>query len=422
MTISVPPLEKNVQDAFAALKASDTVKKALDLALAEVDHALKEQVELCEIPAPTFDEGKRAAALVERFKAYGLKDVAIDEIGNVIGRRPGKGKGPVLVLASHMDTVFPADTDVTVKIEGTRYTAPGIGDNCSGLRAILQVLRCFNTLNIQTEGDLWFVGTVGEEGNGDIRGSKYLCAHYPIDGFIAVDGTNINRVLKGATGSHRWLLSVDGPGGHSFLRFGKNPSAIHAVCIAGARVAHIKVPESPKTTFTIGTISGGTTVNAIAAHCEVQVDMRSVDNKELLKLESAILTAFEDAVEEENAIWDVTDEALKLKLTKTQIGMRPAGMRPDTCPVLQCSRAAQEVLGIELTQYDMASTDANAPMSCDIPATCLGSGGKDVGEHSLKEYFEAIDTHLGPQLVFLAAAALVGIEGNAPLLTVRKKA
>ena len=389
MTISLPPLEKNVQDTFATLKASDTVKKALDLALAEVDRGLKEQVELCEIPAPTFDEGKRAAALVERLKAYGLKDVTIDEIGNVIGRRPGKGNGPVLVLASHMDTVFPADTDVTVKIEGTRYTAPGIGDNCSGLRALLQVLRCFNTLNIQTEGDIWFVGTVGEEGNGDIRGSKYLCAHYPIDGFIAVDGTDINRVLKGATGSHRWLLSVDGPGGHSFLRFGKNPSAIHAVCIAGARVAHIKVPETPKTTFT---------------------------------LESTILKAFEDAVEEENAIWGVTDDALKLKLTKTQIGMRPAGVRPDTCPVLQCSRAAQEALGIELTRYDMASTDANAPMSHDIPATCLGSGGKDVGEHSLKEYFEAVDTHLGPQLVFLATAALVGIDGNAPILTVRKKA
>ena len=194
MTISLPPLEKNVQDTFAALKASDTVKKALDLALAEVDRGLKEQVEICEIPAPTFDEGKRAAALVERLKAYGLKDVTIDEIGNVIGRRPGKGNGPVLVLASHMDTVFPADTDVTVKIEGTRYTAPGIGDNCSGLRALLQVLRCFNTLNIQTEGDIWFVGTVGEEGNGDIRGSKYLCAHYPIDGFIAVAGTDINRV------------------------------------------------------------------------------------------------------------------------------------------------------------------------------------------------------------------------------------
>ena len=149
--------------------------------------------------------------------------------------------------------------------------------------------------------------------------------------------------------------------------------------------------------------------------------MRSTDNKELLKLETTILTAFEEAVEEENAIWGVTDDALKLKLTKTQIGMRPAGMRPDTCPVLQCSRAAQEALGIELTGYDLASTDANAPMSHDIPATCLGSGGNGVGEHSLKEYFEAINTHLGPQLVFLAAAALVGIEGNAPLLTVRKK-
>ncbi len=420
MTTSAPIIEASVQEIFAKLKSSEKIQKALALCVSEADRAMEEQVALCEIPAPTFAEEKRAQAIIERMKSYGLTDVSVDEIGNVIGRRPGKGNGPVLVLASHIDSVFPIETDVTVKKEGVRYTAPGIGDNCAGQRAILQVLRCFNDLDIQTEGDIWFVGTVGEEANGDIRGAKHLVAHNAIDGFIAVDGTNINRVLHGAVGSHRWRLSVDGPAGHSFIRFGKVPSAIHAVCLAGARVAQIKVPQEPKTTFTIGTISGGTTVNAIAGHCEVEVDMRSVDNAELLKLESTILNYFEEAVDAENAFWNITDDNLKVKLTKTQIGNRPAGVRPDNCPVVQCSLAAQQALGIELTSYGMSSTDANAPMSQNIPSTCLGAGGNGVNEHSLTEYFDAIDTHLGPQLVFLTAAALVGVEGNSPILPIRK--
>ena len=421
MTATLPPIEAEVQAAIDALKAMPAVAKALEQAKAEVDRAMTEQVELCEIPSPTFAEGDRAKSVAERMRAYGLTDVTIDAIGNVIGKRPGKGRGPVLALGAHMDSVFPAGTDVRVKQEGNIYRAPGIGDNCSGLRALLQVLRCFNENQIETEGDIWFVGTVGEEGNGDIRGSKYLTANYPIDGFIAIDSTDVGRVLRGAVGSHRWRLAVDGPAGHSFADFGKVPSAIHAVCLAGARVAHIEVPKDPKTTFTIGKISGGTTVNTIAGHCEVEIDMRSVNNEVLLDLEAKVLKAFEDAVLEENGIWGVTDPEKQVKLTKTQIGNRPAGIRPDSCPVLQCARAAQKALGIETTNYGLSSTDANAPMSRGIPATCLCSGGKGVGAHTLKEYFVMENTHLGPQLVFLAAAALSGAAGHKAILPVREK-
>lgn len=421
MTVTLPPIEAEVQAAIDALKATPAVAKALEQARAEVDRAMTEQVELCEIPSPTFAEGDRAKSVAERMRAYGLTDVTIDAIGNVIGKRPGKGRGPVLALGAHMDSVFPAGTDVRVKQEGNIYRAPGIGDNCSGLRALLQVLRCFNENQIETEGDIWFVGTVGEEGNGDIRGSKYLTAHYPIDGFIAIDSTDVGRVLRGAVGSHRWRLAVDGPAGHSFADFGKVPSAIHAVCLAGARVAHIEVPKDPKTTFTIGKISGGTTVNTIAGHCEVEIDMRSVNNDVLLDLEAKVLKAFEEAVVEENGIWGVTDPEKQVKLTKTQIGNRPAGIRPDSCPVLQCARAAQKALGIETTNYGLSSTDANAPMSRGIPATCLCSGGKGVGAHTLKEYFVMENTHLGPQLVFLAAAALSGACGRKAILPVREK-
>lgn len=421
MTATLPPIEAEVQAAIDALKATPAVAKALEQAKAEVDRAMTEQVELCEIPSPTFAEGDRAKSVAERMRAYGLTDITIDAIGNVIGKRPGKGHGPILALGAHMDSVFPAGTDVRVKQEGNIYRAPGIGDNCSGLRALLQVLRCFNENQIETEGDIWFVGTVGEEGNGDIRGSKYLTANYPIDGFIAIDSTDVGRVLRGAVGSHRWRLAVDGPAGHSFADFGKVPSAIHAVCLAGARVAHIEVPKDPKTTFTIGKISGGTTVNTIAGHCEVEIDMRSVNNDVLLDLEAKVLKAFEDAVVEENGIWGVTDPDKQVKLTKTQIGNRPAGIRPDSCPVLQCARAAQKALGIETTNYGLSSTDANAPMSRGIPATCLCSGGKGIGAHTLKEYFVMENTHLGPQLVFLAAAALSGACGRKAILPVREK-
>ena len=421
MTQNIPPLSEEVLAQVKKLAEKPEVKAAMEQAAREVDRAMEEQIELCEIEAPTFHEEVRARRVAELMRAYGLTDVVTDPIGNVVGRRPGKGNGPVLALGAHMDTVFPAGTDVKVRREGNIYRAPGIGDNCSGLRALLQILRMFNDQKIETEGDILFVGTVGEEGNGDIRGSKALFdGTRHIDGFIAIDSTDVGRVLNGATGSHRWRLSVDGKGGHSYADFGRCPSAIHAICRAGAKVGCFKVPADPKTTYTIGTIKGGTTVNTIAAHCEVEVDMRSVSNEELLKLEARVLKAFEEAVQEENDFWGITDESLKLKLTKTQIGNRPAGMRPDDCPVLQTARSAQKVLGIELTKYMCSSTDANAPMSLGIPSTCLCSGGRGVNAHSVTEYFEKVDTQLGPQLVFLTAAALVGACGEKPVLPVRK--
>ena len=421
MTQNIPPLSEEVFAQVKKLAAMPAVKAAMEQAAREVDRAMEEQIELCEIEAPTFHEETRAKRVAELMRAYGLTDVVTDPIGNVVGRRPGKGNGPVLALGAHMDTVFPAGTDVKVRREGIIYRAPGIGDNCSGLRALLQILRMFNDQKIETEGDILFVGTVGEEGNGDIRGSKALFdGTRHIDGFVAIDSTDVGRILHGATGSHRWRLSVDGKGGHSYAEFGRCPSAIHAICRAGAKVGCFRVPADPKTTYTIGTIKGGTTVNTIAAHCEVEVDMRSVSNEELLKLEDRVLKAFEEAVQEENDFWGITDESLKLKLTKTQIGNRPAGMRPDDCPVLQTARSAQKVLGIELTKYMCASTDANAPMSLGIPATCLCSGGRGMNAHSVTEYFEMVDTQLGPQLVFLTAAALVGACGEKPVLPVRK--
>lgn len=406
MTNSIPELDQNVFEKIQALSQTAEVQKALKLIEEEVDFAMQEQIDLCEIPAPTFEESVRAQEIVKRMRSYGLTDVSVDEIGNVIGKRPGTKGEKNIVIAAHMDTVFPAGTDVTVKKEGNTYRAPGIGDNCSGLRAILQVLRALEKSGIQTEENLWFVGSVGEEGNGDIRGAKHLVANNKIDAFIAVDSTDVGRILRGAVGSHRYRITVQGPGGHSFAAFGKTPSAIHAMMRAGAKIADIQVPKEPKTTFTIGTIKGGTSVNTIAPQCQVDIDIRSVANAELEKVEAQVFAAFDQAIAEENARWGITDDQRKVHWVKEQIGNRPAGLRPDNCPVLQAARSAQKLLGIALTNYGLSSTDANAAMSKNIPSTCLCSGGNGVGAHTLGEYFEMKDTHLGPQLILLTVLGL----------------
>ena len=204
------------------------------------------------------------------------------------------------------------------------------------------------------------------------------------------------------------------------MDFGKIPSAIHAMCHAGHLIDQLTPPSEPYTTFNIGTIKGGTSVNTIAPSCEVDVDIRSISNEELLKLEAQIFQAFEDGVAEENKRWDITDPEKMLKLTKKQIGDRPAGARPDDCPVIQSALCAQKLLGIELTQFCPSATDANAPISRNIPSACLGSGGLSEKFHSLDEYFVAQDIHQGPQLVLLAACALVGAEGQKPLLPIIK--
>lgn len=212
MQTGIPQLDQETYLSVKTLKDSAKVTRALQIAFDEAELGMKEQVELCGIPAPTFQEALRAEEIARRMKAYGLSDVTTDDIGNVIGFRPGKGHGPVLAIGAHMDTVFPATTDVTVRQEGNRYFAPGIGDNCSGLRALLQIIRSLNEADIHTEGGIYFVATVGEEGLGDIRGSKYFVATHKIDGFIAIDNTEIGRILKGAVGSHRYRITIEGPG------------------------------------------------------------------------------------------------------------------------------------------------------------------------------------------------------------------
>ena len=417
----IPAIDESVLAQMQVVASLPKVQKGLQIAQDQAERAMVEQVELCEIASPTFHEETRAKEIARRMKEYGLTDVTMDGIGNVVGVRKGKGNGPVLVIDAHMDTVFPHGIDVTVRREGDTYYAPGIGDNTSGCRALLQLVRCFNESGVETEGDVLFVGTVGEEGNGDIRGAKFMVnGARQVDGYIAIDSFSEGVVVNGGVGCHRWRVNIAGPGGHSFVDFSQVPSAIHAMCHAGHLIGHLAPPSEPYTTFNIGTIKGGTSVNTIAPNCEVDIDIRSIANEELLKLEAQIFEALDAGVAEENKRWGITNSDKMVKLTKTQIGDRPAGARGGDCPVIQCALSAQKILGIELTQYGPSATDANAPISKNIPAACLGSGGISEKYHTVDEYFIDKDSFKGPQLVFLAACTLVGVEGQKPLLPIKK--
>lgn len=416
----LPPVLAHVTAAADALSACPVVKDAIAAILRDEKLTLADQIGITEVEAPPFHEEVRAKELVRRFEALGLTGVFIDPEGNVIARRAGTGNGPTLVLGAHLDTVFPEGTDVKVREENGIYHAPGISDDARGLAVILQVLRTLQEQKIETVGDICFVCTVGEEGNGDLRGSKYLFhkSGMAIDGFISVDGVDPGRLLCAATGSKRYRVHFDGPGGHSWKNFG-NSSAIHAMGRAIAKIADVRPCEDPRTTFTCGTIAGGTTVNSIAAHCEMELDMRSAGGKELDEIEAQILPLIRQACDEENARWGAQGEEA-VKLTLEPIGHRPGGKQSDEVSVLQAARAAMGELGIELKKYTAASTDHNIAVSCGVPATTLGGGGAEGHNHNVREWYDPKDGYLGAQLAFLTALILVGMKGvTEPVLVKR---
>src|SRR4051794_31483067 len=304
-----------VEAAYQAILAHPKVIKTLDDIKADDDTAFAEQKRITEIPAPPYKEQARAEYYLKRFHELGFKDASIDAEGNVIGLRKGSGGGPKLVVSAHLDTVFPEGTDVTVKEKDGMILAPGIGDDSRGLAALLSLIQAMNANDIKTVGDVMFVGTVGEEELGNLRGVKALFRdHNDIDGFISIDGLGITRIVNQATGSHRYEMIFRGPGGHSFQEFGL-PSAIHAMGRAIAKISELQTPKQPKTTFTVGTVVGGTSVNAIAAEARMAVDMRSDSPEELLKLEARLLDLVKDAVKEENTRWNSDKISVEIKLT-----------------------------------------------------------------------------------------------------------
>jgi tripeptide aminopeptidase len=408
-----------VDTALQAIVENTKVKAALDAIKADDAAALAEQKRITEIAAPPYKEKVRAEYYLKRMQELGFKDASIDAEGNVIALRKGSGGGrPKLAIAAHLDTVFPEGTDVTVKEKDGMVIGPGIGDDARGLVALLAIIKAMNANGIATVGDILFVGDIGEEELGNLRGMKALFRdHTDIDGFISIDGLGIDRVVNQATGSHRYEFVFKGPGGHSFQEFGL-PSAIHAMGRAIAKISDLQTPSDPRTTFTVGTVHGGTSVNAIAAEARMAVDMRSNSTEELLKLEAKLLDLVKQAVAEENARWKTDKLTAEIKL----IGDRPAGIvAADSPVVLAAQKSVVAVAPGQKVTLAGSSTDSNQPMSLGIPAVTIGGGGEGGNWHSRNEWYKPVDAWLGPQRALLALLMLQGLDGvTKPTLAVRQ--
>lgn len=371
---------------------------------------IAQQRSICEIPAPPFKETARAAEFRRRLQALGLRP-RIDAVGNVIAIRPGSGKGPTIVLAGHLDTVFPEGTDVRVRVENGRLKAPGIADNCRGLAVVLAVARAYQRADPRHDARIIFVGDVGEEGAGDLRGVRHLFEKElkgEIDYFIAVDGAGFGVVSR-AVGSIRYRVTYKGPGGHSYGAFGI-PNPIHALGRAIAGISDIQVPASPKTTFNVGVINGGTSVNSIAFEAAMDVDMRSESADALRALDLMVRRSVQDALDAENTRWG-SERAARARITMVidTIGIRPTGAQSDSARIVQVALEAAHTLGFDPVP-GASSTDANVPISLGIPGISLDGGGREAGSHSLNEWYEdGPNGWLGPQWAALILARLAGI-------------
>ncbi len=396
--ISAPAGQPSVGD---ALMARPEVRSAMDFVRAHENDVLDEQVRLCGIPAPPFGERQRAEAYRDAFARLGLRNVRIDAEGNVIGERPGRQARPRVILSAHLDTVFPADTNVTAKREGAVIRGPGIADDCRGLAVLLGVVRALGT--IETNGTVTFVGTVGEEGLGDLRGVKHLFRKElagQVDTFVSIDGAGASITHK-AVGSRRYRVTFSGRGGHSFADFGMaNP--VHALGRAIAGIAAIDVPEDPRTTFNVGRIGGGTSVNAIAEEAWMEIDLRSSDPAALAELDGRVDSALDKALADENRRASGRGQ---LTIDKQLVGDRPAGEIPASAPLVRTAVDVSRALGVAAHMAE-GSTDANIPLSLGIPAITIDGGGTGSGAHTLEEAFDATDSWKGTARALLLILAL----------------
>jgi len=389
--------------------------EAVDFLRADHDRFVEDLIALTEIPAPPFMEGERAEAYLRMLQAHGLADVSMDAEGNVMGVRKGSGSGSVLAVLAHLDTVFPEGTDVQVRREDTRLFAPGVADDTRGLAMILATIRALDHADIETQSDILFVGNVGEEGVGDLRGTKYLLMEGPyrdqIDQFVTIDGPGDIEgqwsILNAGVGSIRYRVTFRGPGGHSFGNFGLvNPA--YAMANAMTSLAAISVPDAPKTTHNVGVVSGGTSVNSIPVEVSMEVDMRSESSSELHRLHELFLASIHEAVEAENARGS-TEEGI-IEVSPVLIGSRPVGATPENSRIAQVAAAAIEAFGL-MPIFRSSSTDANIPMSLGIPAIGLvpGQGWR---AHSLEEWTD-VDLELTLQAESIVLATLLGLAGVA---------
>ena len=398
---------------IATVRSSDGFKKAMAVLDRDHDRLVAEIITLTEIPAPPFKEAARAAAYLEMLRASGLADVEQDEEGNVMGVRRGTGPGggttPLIAVASHLDTVFPEGTDVKVKREGDRLLAPGIADATRSLAILLARIRAMNEAGVRTQSDLLFVGTVGEEGLGDLRGVKYLFnkGKYKdrIKMFVSMDIAGGGAgVTHGGVGSRRYRVTFKGPGGHSYSAFGLvNP----AFALAGAmqRFGRLTVPATPRTTYSVGVVGGGSSVNVIPNESWMEIDMRSESRVELQKLDESLMALVADAVREENSARSTAQGPVTAELKL--IGDRPSGETPIDSAIVQTAAASIRAAGGRPT-FNWNSTDANIPISLGIPAITLDAGGRGGRTHTLEEWI-AVDKVATLRGIEIALATILAL-------------
>jgi acetylornithine deacetylase/succinyl-diaminopimelate desuccinylase-like protein len=374
------------------------------------------QAEMVSIPAPPFGEQARAEWLAGRFTEIGLQKVETDEAGNVFGwlaaaKLPPESSGPVVVISAHLDTVFPAETLLKPVVDGDRLTAPGACDNGAGVAGMLAIARVLVEAQVELAGSLIFIGNVGEEGEGNLRGVRHLYSQSALAGRIAahivLDGAGADSAVTQALGSRRYRVTISGPGGHSFTDAG-TPNPIAALASALAVLTQTQLPEEPRTTLNLGTISGGTSVNSIPESAQATVDFRSTSADELLRLEVALHRAVEDAVEQVNAQAKTVGGQGRglLNFVIDMIGDRPAAQLAADSPLMEALNAVDRHLGLN-TELRLGSTDANIPLSLGVPALSMGAGGEGGGAHTLAEWYSARDRETGLKRVLLLTLAMV---------------
>lgn len=396
------------------LVASAPFKTAVSAFERDFDRFVDELIFLTQIPAPPFKEQKRGEAYAKLLRDVGLEDVQTDAEGNVMGIWRGRARAPLLAVAAHLDTVFPEETNVTVKRSGTRLMAPGVGDDTRGLAFLLAAIRAMRAARVETASDILFIGNVGEEGAGDLRGMRYLFGQGAwkdrIKRFISVDGSSNDLITNGALGSKRYRVTFKGPGGHSWGAFGQVSPAF-AMANAVTKLSKVVVPKQPKVSYNVGVVTGGTSVNSIPFEVAMEVDMRSVSPDELKKLDAEFLRIVAVAVAEENATRLTTFG--KISADVKVIGERPSGITsPDTAELRQVFATMKAFDKVPV--WNTSSTDANIPISLGIPAFALASqsANRTGRSHSLDEWTD-IDKTTAVKDFSLALALILSV-ANCP--------
>lgn len=396
-------------ETIAELLRDVRIARAFDFIDSSQSRFTAELIRICEIPAPPFKERERGNYFAARFTELGLSEVHTDSEGNVIGFYRGESEEPLLVMSAHLDTVFPEDTDVKVRRVGSRLCAPGIADDGAGLAALIGLIQTLNAAEIRLRGAIAFVATVGEEGEGDLRGVRHLFSEGRLAGrvsaFVSFDGTTIEFITHQALGSRRYRVTLKGPGGHSWGDFGVvNP--VHALGRVIARMADYRAPQEPRTTYNIGRIEGGESVNVIPQSATMDVDLRSVSELELSRLEEFLLAAVDRAVVDENAVRAASGAKLQAELT--MIGNRPSGETPRDSLLVRTALEASRAMGVTPI-LNRASTDSNIPISLGVPAITIGAGGVSSDSHRLSEWYDPVGREIGYKRALLLALGMAGI-------------